>query len=273
MKFRILATLLVVFMVSMVAWGQDATPTPVPPNCPSFPNESDEIRTSYYMGEGLGYFQSGQLSTAQNSFSCIIVLIDNDYVPAYMNRAAVYTSQRRYEQAIADYDEAIERDANLVAAYNNRGILYTALGEFEEATADFERVLSLDSTSIAGYNNKAVFQAIQGDVLGAIDTLNQAIDISGVDEQLAQLKDPNRPADAPEIKVDPIAARSYALLGIMYSKIALQNYDDYAVLTRGSGDFRIADAAGALESRFTFDLRLEDGTWWLTADYNSTVGN
>jgi tetratricopeptide (TPR) repeat protein len=269
MKWRnlILATSAIVFF-GAVAMAQDATPTPRPPQCLVYTGDNDEVRISYYMGEGLAFLRTNQLSSAERSFTCIIDEIDANFVPAYMYRAGLLTVQRFYERAIEDYSRAIELQPSLVAAYNNRGIVYTAMGELEEANTDFERAIELDPNNMAGYNNRAVYQVISGDLSGAASTLNSAIEISGVDEQLAQLRDPNRPADAPEIRVDPNAARAYALLGLVNTRLAYLNFQDYIFLT-GGDDFRIVDFAGSLESRFTFDLRLEDGTWWLVADYSA----
>ena len=54
----------------------------------------------------------------------------------------------------------------------------------------------------------------------------------------------------------------------MNSLKALQNYEDYITLTRSGADSRITSAAGMLESQFTFELRLDDGSWLLQANYD-----
>ena len=43
-----------------------------------------------------------------------------------------------YEQAITDYDKAIELDRNYAAAYYNRAITYKDLGDDEQAIKDFQ---------------------------------------------------------------------------------------------------------------------------------------
>ena len=82
--FAILSCVLVMpFFGSVTA--QDATPTseptPVatlepPPNCPVLPNDSQESRTSYYMGQGYGFMTSGLLSDAVLSFTCVIRVVN-----------------------------------------------------------------------------------------------------------------------------------------------------------------------------------------------------
>lgn len=275
MLFLLVSALSVLLTIPVAA--QDATPTPVPvptatleppPNCPVLQGESQDSRTSYYMGEGVGYMTSGLLSDAIFSFTCVIRVVNADYVPAYMMRAAAYVRRQEFEKAIQDYTRASQLDPNLLSAFNNRGIVYTALTDYDRAQRDFDKVLELDADSILGLNNRSVLYAIRGDYDTAIELLQKAIDISGIEGVYAQLTDPQRASDAPPIEYDTLNARAYALLGVMYSARALDNYQKYLFLTRGNGDARIQSAAGALESQFTFEMRLDSGTWLLVADYS-----
>jgi tetratricopeptide (TPR) repeat protein len=266
-----LFVLIALFAVIALPVSAQETPTQEPlPNCPAFEGESAQVRASYYMGEGLGYLNSNQLSEAHFSFTCIIRVVDPNYVPAYMQRARVRTLQRDYERAIEDYTRAVELDSTLLPAYNNRGIAYTAILEYEEAAADFDRVIELDPNYVRGYHNRSVLYGIEGNYDAAIALLEQAITNSGIDDVYAQLTDPNRSSDAPPIEYDRVNARAYALLGLMYSARSLENFDRYLFLSQGVSDPRIESAAGALSSRFTFETRLDDGTWMLSADYSPT---
>lgn len=270
MKRLLLSFAIIVLLIAALpTLAQEATATPEPPDCPVFEGDSAEVRTSYYMGEGIGYFTSSQFGAANRSFTCVIAVVDPGYVPAYMMRAATYVQQRDYERAIEDYSEAIERQPDLLAAYNNRGIVYAATLDYEKAAADFDRVLEISEDSILGHNNRSVIYAIEGDYEQAIAMLQRAIDISGIDDIYDTLTDPDRPSDAQRPEYDPLNARAYALLGIVYSAQSLDNYQKYIFLT-GGGDGRIQAAAGALESRFTFETRLDDGTWLLTASFSPT---
>ncbi|MBZ0288311.1 MAG: tetratricopeptide repeat protein [Anaerolineae bacterium] len=272
----LLVTLLLVLVMSVPVGAQDATATPIPtptatleppPRCPSFEGEATDVRTSYYMGEGYGFFTSGLLSDSILSFTCVIRVVNPDYVPAYMIRGAAYVRRQEYDRAIQDYTRAIQLQPDLLGAYNNRGIVYAAILDYDRAERDFDQVLELDPQSILGLNNRAVLHAVRGDYDSAISLLQKAIDISGIENVYAQLTDPDRPADATPVPYDRLDARAYALLGVVYSARALNNYNKYLYLAGGSGDARIQNAAGALQSQFTFDLRLDDGTWLLVADF------
>jgi tetratricopeptide (TPR) repeat protein len=235
--------------------------------CEAFTDSPADERVSYYMGEGAAYFSSAQLGEATHSFSCIVEQIDTGYVPGYLSRAIVYTQRRDYDLAIEDYTAAIDLDSNLLAAYNNRGIVQAAKAEYDLALEDFNEVINLDGDSVLGYTNRAVVYALQGEYDLAIADLEQAIDLSDLEAVIADVTDPERAGDAPWPEYNPEHAQAYALLGIVYSAQALDNYRKYLLLTRSEGDFRIQSAAGALESRFTFELRLDDGTWLLAADF------
>lgn len=271
--FKRLFYLLLILSLAVPMLAQDAPPEPPLPECPAFEGQPPEVRTSYYMGEGLAYLNTNQLSGANFSFTCIIRVIDPDYLPAYMSRANVYTRLRDYEQAIEDYSRALELDGNLLAAYNNRGVIYAAMQDYEKAAADFDKVLDLNPDYIPGYNNRSVIYAILREYDAAVAMLEDAISRSGIDRALAQLQDPKRAADAPPVEYDAANARAYALLGIVYSARSLDNFQTYLYLSNQAGvypDERIQSAAGALESRFTFEMRLDDGTWMLTADFSPT---
>ena len=238
--------------------------------CPAFPDSPTELRVSYYVGEGMGYSTSGELSKAIDSFSCIVEQIDPAYVPAYMARAALYMQYHSYEESVADYTSAIERSPDLPAAYNNRGIAYAALADYEKALADFDHVLTADSGYVLTYINRGVIRAIQGEFDPAITDLEQAISVSGIDAVYAELSDPDRSPDAPKPEFDPTHAQAYALLGTIRSMQAAAYYDAYLTLTGDRADTRIVSAAGSLESRLTFELRLDDGTWLFAAGFSPT---
>ncbi len=63
----------------------------------------------------------------------------------YVTRGLAYYEQGQYEQAIADYDRAIDLNPDYALAYYNRGLAYKQQGQYERAIADFERCLELST--------------------------------------------------------------------------------------------------------------------------------
>ncbi len=69
---------------------------------------------------------------------------------ALFNRGSVFLGMERYNEAIADFNEAIRLDSTDgpdstdARAYANRGYAYAALKNLEQARSDFEQALKLD---------------------------------------------------------------------------------------------------------------------------------
>ena len=61
----------------------------------------------------------------------------------YHRRGTAYASKKEYDQAIADYTQAIDIDPKYVGAYNDRGIAYTNKGDYKNAIADVTRAVEL----------------------------------------------------------------------------------------------------------------------------------
>jgi tetratricopeptide (TPR) repeat protein len=51
----------------------------------------------------------------------------------------------RYDQALADYDRAIEHGAANAPAIAGRGMTYAAMERYDEALADLDRAVELDA--------------------------------------------------------------------------------------------------------------------------------
>ena len=66
------------------------------------------------------------------------------YAVAYNNRGNVYRNLGQYQQAIADYDKAIELNPNDAVAHNNRGHAYADQGQYQQTIADFDKAIELD---------------------------------------------------------------------------------------------------------------------------------
>lgn len=270
-KRTIIITLLAALLLIVpAAFAQDATPAPEEdlPDCPAFEGEPADVRISYYMGEGTAFVRTGQLGSANFSYTCIIETIDGSYIPAYIGRANIYTRNRDYERAIEDLTRIIELDPNSKAAYNNRGIIHALQGEdtYASAIADFESAIGIDANYVPALNNRAIMHIINDEFDAAIAIYEGILANSNVDNALAIIEDPENDSELPEFTSGE--AQAYAMLGLIRSAQALENYDRYLTVTRGAADGRIQSAAGALESRFTFELRVDDGSYFIVSDFN-----
>lgn len=261
MKTRLLILVLMLGLLPSVVRAQTPADQLV---CDDFTTSPKEQRVSYYLGEGAGFYAAGQYDRALDSYSCVILQIDPQNTGAYVRRALTFTSRHDYDRAIEDYTKAISLNNALPGAYNNRGIAQAALQKYDEAQADFDAALKLDANYVLAYSNRAVIAAIKGNYDGAITDLQKAVDLSGIDKVI----DARRKGD-PSVKFDPNHARIYTLIGIIRSRQALDAYNNTIFLLGTATDQRIQSAAGSIESRANFDLRLDDGTWLLSANFDA----
>jgi tetratricopeptide (TPR) repeat protein len=236
------ALLILIFALTLPVFAQEGEEDEL--ICDKFEGSAGDIRVGYYMGEGAGYFASGQYVIAIDSYSCALE-IDSAYVPAYINRALAHVERRDFDAALEDYSEAISRDSANPELYNNRGIVYIgrgAEGDFDLGLDDFNEAISLDGDYLIAYNNRGILHAIRGEYAEAIADFEQAL------------------------VLDETYAQSHALIGMVYSVQSLDSYRRYLELAGDRSDRRIQAAAASLESRFTFELRFDDSSWLLEAN-------
>jgi tetratricopeptide (TPR) repeat protein len=63
---------------------------------------------------------------------------------AFYNRGIAYYFQKDFDRAIADYDQAIQLNANNVQAYKNRGFAKRAKGDSAGSDADIAKAKQLN---------------------------------------------------------------------------------------------------------------------------------
>jgi len=73
----------------------------------------------------------------------------------YNNRGIAFGEKREYDQAISDFDKAIEINPRYITAYNNRGVIYRLKGQYDKAISDFNKAIEMNPLDAEGYNNLA----------------------------------------------------------------------------------------------------------------------
>ncbi len=78
----------------------------------------------------------------------------------YNSRAKLYFNLQKYDQAMTDYNKAIQSDSTEGEYYINRGAVFALSGQLEMALKDFNKGLELDPKHANGYKNRSlVFQS------------------------------------------------------------------------------------------------------------------
>ncbi len=107
----------------------------------------------------------------------------------YNNRGVAYGEKGQYDQAISDFNRALEINPRYQKAYSNRGTTYRLMRQFDRAISDFNRAIEINPIIAEPYNNLAWLFA----TAKAPDFQNgkKAIELARKACELSQWKDPN----------------------------------------------------------------------------------
>jgi len=93
-----------------------------------------------YYNRALAYKHLKKTVEAVNDLSRAIALHPAKEI--YILRATLYNTLNRYDEALADLNNALQMDSANYKALYQRGIAYVALGKTAEAIADFDNAIS-----------------------------------------------------------------------------------------------------------------------------------
>ncbi len=94
---------------------------------------------------------------------------------AYGMRALAYSLRGGFDQALADYDRAIDLNPDYAVALNNRAWVYFKLGRGEEGERDVERALQLSPGSPYALDTRAHIRQADGDAEAALADYQRAM--------------------------------------------------------------------------------------------------
>lgn len=103
---------------------------------------------------GLTQFKVGRLQDAERVFKVLTILDwDNAYYHSVMG--SILQREKRYGEAIAEYEQALELDPDDITSLTNRGEIYMQHGLIDEAKIDFEKAIALDPKGEDKWANRA----------------------------------------------------------------------------------------------------------------------
>ena len=105
------------------------------------------------------------------------------FAEAYYYRGSAYLNlarddKHKYECAIKDLTEAIRLNPNYEEAYNVRGLVYHHKCEYGCAITNFDKVIKLNRNYADAYNNRGVVYSDKGEYDRAIEDFNKAIELN-----------------------------------------------------------------------------------------------
>lgn len=121
-------------------------------------------------------------------------LTRRDLAATHSNRGVILAASGKYQEAIADHDEAIRLLPTLGQAYINRGNAYYHIRDFEQALSDYDEAMNLkaEPAHIPHYNRALVLIRLKR-VDEARSALEQALalapDSTRIKDRLKELKE------------------------------------------------------------------------------------
>jgi len=95
----------------------------------------------------------------------------------YSNRGDRYLNNGNYDQAIAEYTQAIELDPSLTSFYYNRGLAYSNKADYDNAISDFSQVIRMNPKDGGAYFERGYNYSMKGDPELAIADYTQVIQL------------------------------------------------------------------------------------------------
>ena len=169
----------------------------------------------YLLGLGIVSFQySKDYHNSETFWSSIMAIYSEDHL-AYLNRGNYRMTQKRYSEALQDFNRAIHLDSdNYLALYNrgmvynvmnepvkaikdysdssvlhpefasnylNRGIIFSNIKNYNQAIRDFDKVLSLEPENYKALYNRALAFKSKGMYYQAINDLSKIIELEKIE--------------------------------------------------------------------------------------------
>ncbi|MEH2234849.1 tetratricopeptide repeat protein [Nostoc sp.] len=124
--------------------------------------------------EGVNKYEAGNYEEAVKDFNQAIEL-DPKNALAYNRRGNAYYRLGDYEQAQADSSQAIALNPQDANAYFDRGFALSELGKYKEAIADYTEAIKLNYQNAYAYYGRGLARAKLKDNKGAIGDFSKAI--------------------------------------------------------------------------------------------------
>jgi len=73
-----------------------------------------------------------------------------------VNRGIAYSGKGQHDQAVADFNKALEINPKDASAYYNRGMAYGEKNQLDQTIADFNKAVEINPSYGRAYNNRAI---------------------------------------------------------------------------------------------------------------------
>jgi superkiller protein 3 len=112
--------------------------------------------------------------------------LDPKYAYPHNGLGSVYYDLKRYDEAIAEYQRSVELDPKYATPHNNLGNVYYDLKRYDAAIAEYQQAIQIDPKFAEAYSNLA-------DVLETVERMDEAVRLY---EKSFELKPRGKPQNA-----------------------------------------------------------------------------
>ncbi|MEH2059970.1 MAG: tetratricopeptide repeat protein [Nostoc sp.] len=137
------------------------------PSAHSSPISITQITSGDFLEFGVDKMRHGDYQEAIENFNQAIEL-KKDYAVAYSDRCLAYLQLQDYHQAIADCTQAINFAPDNFEAYLNRGVALYRQGDYGAAIVNHNRAIALKPSDFRAYYNRGLARAGDGKDFEAI---------------------------------------------------------------------------------------------------------
>lgn len=119
---------------------------------------------------------SNDIAPCRRAIEKVGALSKKDYLATLVNRGIIYNRRNELTLAIRDFNEALTFDPDLAEAYLNRGNSYFLAERFEEALSDYQSAIDNNVRNLAAaFYNKGLAQLALKDPAGAKGSFERAL--------------------------------------------------------------------------------------------------
>ncbi|MFA5335019.1 MAG: tetratricopeptide repeat protein [Candidatus Omnitrophota bacterium] len=130
--------------------------------------------TEAYLGRGVAHANAGRIDEAMRDYNKALE-IDPYFSDTHTNRGNLYAARAELDKAIEDYSMAIMLSPGAYKPYYNRGVVYNRIGDYGKSIPDFSEAIKLRPDCAEAYLGRGASFGNTGEEEKAILDFNKAI--------------------------------------------------------------------------------------------------
>jgi len=129
-----------------------------------------------YYGLGVALVTKGQVDEAMAQYQKALEIDPNSF-EAHDNLGIALAQEGRVDEAMVQFQKTLKIDPNFAEAYRNLGTALVTKGQMNEAMAQFQKSLEIDPNSVEAHDNLGIALAQEGRVDEAMAQFQKSLEI------------------------------------------------------------------------------------------------